>query len=243
MFQGNNNTKTEEKKPIQTKEKDEKKKEEKRKSSNIQEQIRKFTAPESGLKKDEKENKKESNKNEENTKQKEDTKNKIAERIKMMQGGSNTKKDEKKEPPKKLNSLNDRIKAFNEQPKKEEKKTSQVVQNSDTLKKIPNKIDTSKFGGDFASKLSQMNEMFKNQGADPALRHRYSLVPKHGKYNINKEPSGELKNKESSNLGIITEEPDKSKEGYDPSTNLQKTLDAVVVKKNKKKKKPPTFSG
>ena len=193
-----------------------------------------------------------------------------------MQGGSNTKKDEKKEPPKKLNSLNDRIKAFNEQPKKEEKKeekdkdkekekdketdekskgnnkvldrlkkarTSQVVQNSDTLKKIPNKIDTSKFGGDFASKLSQMNEMFKNQGADPALRHRYSLVPKHGKYNINKEPSGELKNKESSNLGIITEEPDKSKEGYDPSTNLQKTLDAVVVKKNKKKKKPPTFSG
>ena len=122
-------------------------------------------------------------------------------------------------------------------------RTSQIVQNTHTLKKIPNKIDTSKFGGEFASKLSQMNEMFKNQGAAPGQRHRFSVIIKPGKFNINKDSSEGLKKTDSSNLGIITEEPDKMKEGYDPSENLQKTLDTVVIKKNKKKKKPSTFDG
>ena len=77
-------------------------------------------------------------------------------------------------------------------------------------------------------------------------KHRFSVTNKHGKFDINKEnkdSSGELKKNESSNLGIIMEEPDKTKEGYDPSSNLKQTLDSVVIKKNKKKKKPPTFDG
>ena len=44
----------------------------------------------------------------------------------------------------------------------------------------------------------------------------------------------------SNNLGIINEEPDKMKEGYDPAANLQQTLEHVVIQKNKKKKKRPT---
>ena len=278
MLQGNNNTpKKEEKKQIQAKDQNEINKEEKSKSSGIQERLRKFSATYTTPKKDEKDNKIDINKNEENIKQKEEAKNKFAERIKMMQGGNNTKKEEIKEPPKKINnlSLSERLKAFSEPSPKEEKekekeketekksdekpksnsrvldrikkaRSSQVSQNTDMLKKIPNKIDTSKFGGDFASKLSQMNEMFRNQGADPGQKHRFSVTNKHGKFDINKEnkdSSGELKKNESSNLGIIMEEPDKTKEGYDPSSNLQQTLDSVVIKKNKKKKKPPTFDG
>ncbi len=50
------------------------------------------------------------------------------------------------------------------------------------------------------------------------------------------------KSSNSGNLGIISEEPDKMKPGYDPAANLEKTLDSIVVKKDKKKKKKkPTF--
>ena len=50
---------------------------------------------------------------------------------------------------------------------------------------------------------------------------------------------------ESKNVGIINEEPYKMKAGYEPSANLEKTLENIVVsqKNKKKKKKPTTFYG
>ena len=57
-----------------------------------------------------------------------------------------------------------------------------------------------------------------------------------------KKESGSWKNTNSNNLGIINEEPDKMKAGYDPSANLEKTLDkVVVVQKNKKKEEETTY--
>ena len=120
-----------------------------------------------------------------------------------------------------------------------------LTQKDDTTKKPPNKMDKPKFGGGaFASRLNQMNEMFKKQAGGGGLSRRFSAVNPTGKYGQPKEIGG-WKNTNSNNLGIINEEPDKMKAGYDPSANLQKTLDKVVViqKNKKKKKKPPTFNG
>ena len=120
-----------------------------------------------------------------------------------------------------------------------------LTQKDDTTKKPPNKMDKPKFGGGaFASRLNQMNEMFKKQAEGGGLSRRFSAVNPTGKYGQPKETGG-WKNTNSNNLGIINEEPDKMKAGYDPSANLQKTLDKVVViqKNKKKKKKPPTFNG
>ena len=98
-----------------------------------------------------------------------------------------------------------------------------------------------KFGGDFASKLNKMNEMFKNQGKDGPIKHRKTVVNSGGQFGFGSPSSGPINNSGSQNLGIINEEPDKMKAGYDPASNLQKTLDSVVVvQKNKKKKKKPT---
>ena len=94
--------------------------------------------------------------------------------------------------------------------------------------------------GTFGSKLSQMNEMFKNKGGPG---HRPTMVmgmPQSFKFGKG-GPSMGSSGGDSNNANIITEEPDKMKAGYDPAANLEKTLDSVVVvKKDKKKKKKPT---
>ena len=95
------------------------------------------------------------------------------------------------------------------------------------------------FGAGFASKLAQMNDFFKKQGAD-GMKHRLSAVAPKPKFGLNKPATTTTNPSSSNNLGIINEEPDKMKEGYDPAANLQQTLEHVVIQKNKKKKKRPT---
>ena len=184
----------------------------------------------------------------------------------MNIGANNIKNDEINEPSKKFNSLNERIKSFNEQSKIVEKEKEKEIkkkndekpkinniilnglnkvnsiqdgQNTNALKKTPNKIGQSKFGEEFASKLNQKKIEFKNQGLAPGQEHRFVHTNKD-----NKNYSEELKKNESSKLVILLEENDELKKGYAPQSKLQKTLDSIVVKKNKKKKKkPPTFVG
>jgi len=210
------------------------------------------------------------------------SKNAFAERIKNMEAANNDKKQEKKEEPKKLNNnfLN-KLKQFQEQPKKEEKpkpkpqekpkekpkenpkeqpknQTSENPQgkptfrnaimerlnkrnSQDTTKKNepPKNNVLNKFGGAFALKLAQMG-MVGNQGP-PGMRHRFSAMIPSSKMGFGKKTESSTQdNNNANNLGIINEEPDKLKEGYDPATNLQKTLDSVVIQKNKKKMKKPT---
>ena len=54
---------------------------------------------------------------------------------------------------------------------------------------------------------------------------------------------GNWKDAGANNLGIINEEPDKMKPGYDPAANLQKKLDVIVVDKRKRKKTIASFKG
>ena len=189
-------------------------------------------------------------------------------RIKSLESGNNNKTEEKKEEPKKLSEKIKKLET-KEPPKKEEKekekpKEEKPKSNNPFLEQInkkansgpviskqnipqktnSNKLDQPKFGGNFASKLSQMNEMFKKQGKDGFTRHRLTVTSPSVKFGGGKDLPG-WKNNDSKNMGIINEEPDKMKAGYDPASNLQKTLDSVVVvQKNKKKKKmKPTFKG
>ena len=189
----------------------------------------------------------------------EGAKNAFAERIKNMEAANNTKKQEKKEEPKKINkNFLDKLNKIQsgEQPKKEEKPqekpklknpfleklnhpNSQEL-NANTKKNEPPKSNVmKKFEAGFASKLAQMNDLFKKQGAD-GMKHRLSAVAPKPKFGLNKPATTTTNPSSSNNLGIINEEPDKMKEGYDPAANLQQTLEHVVIQKNKKKKKRPT---
>ena len=233
--------------PIQKKE--EKPKEDIRKKSNIEEKIKKLSETTNNQEKKPSE--------QDNNKKDENFKAKFAERIKQMQSGNINIKEEKKEAPKKLN-IEEKMKQLGEhdQPKKEEKKEEEkkeeekpkkinpflefdkqnsapTIPKSSTSKRNTNILNSSKFGGNFASR---MNEMFKKRGTEGNLSHTKTFS-KGG-------PSGIKEETGSQNLDIISEEPDKMKPGYDPSVNLQQKLDSVVVQKNKKKKKkPPTFDG
>ena len=202
-----------------------------------------------------KEKKNKKNKKDKKIKPNDELKNKFAERLKMMQGGNIAKKD-KKEEPKKIN-INEKLKQFgaNEQPKKEEKVKEKEKPKNPFLEKInklnshevAKKEDTSKkpgklnLGGSFTSKLNQMNELFKKQAEGGGLKLRTSAMIPSLKMGFGQPAPENIKSSASSNLGIINEEPDKMKPGYDPSSNLQQTLDSVVVvQKNKKKKKRPS---
>ena len=112
--------------------------------------------------------------------------------------------------------------------------------NANTKKNEPPKSNVLKnFEAGFASKLAPMNDLFKKQGAD-GMKHRLSAVAPKPKFGLNKPATTTTNPSSSNNLGIINEEPDKMKEGYDPAANLQQTLEHVVIQKNKKKKKRPT---
>ena len=113
-------------------------------------------------------------------------------------------------------------------------------------KKTETSSKPSPAAGSFGSKLSQMNEMFKNKGLErngpggqrPSMMMGMPQSSKFGKGGGAGNSSG------GGTSGIINEEPDKMRPGYDPAANLEKTLDAVVVvKKDKKKKKKPAFKG
>ena len=92
----------------------------------------------------------------------------------------------------------------------------------------------------FANKL---NDMFKNSKVPPGAKRPSFLVGmpqrKGGIGTFSGGGGG------GNNLGIIKEEPDKMKSGYDPAASLTQTLDSVIVvkKDKKKKKKPKTFAG
>ena len=107
------------------------------------------------------------------------------------------------------------------------------IWHNSTTKQI--KVNIPKWKG-----VSELTFYFENEEADHLEIKGIEFYGSPGNQNVN---IGELKKNESSNLGIIMEEPDKTKEGYDPSSNLQQTLDSVVIKKNKKKKKLPSFDG
>ena len=102
----------------------------------------------------------------------------------------------------------------------------------------PNNV-FNRLGSGFANRLKQMNVLFNNQGKDNDKRRGHSMMVS-SKIGFG---GGNWKNDGSSNLGIINEEPDKMKPGYDPAVNLQKRLDAIVVTKNKRKKTIAEFKG
>jgi hypothetical protein len=91
-----------------------------------------------------------------------------------------------------------------------------------------------------------MSEMFKNKGFErngPGGHRPSMMVGMPQNYKFGKGTEGGNSGGGSAN-GIINEEPDKMRPGYDPAANLEKTLDSVVVvKKDKKKKKKPAFKG
>ena len=95
----------------------------------------------------------------------------------------------------------------------------------------------------FSNKLQFMNQMFKNRGVPNPGKRPSMNVGMPSTFKFGKGGGGLNFAQKSLTNDIIMEEPDKMKAGYDPSANLQKTLDSViVVKKGKKKKKrPQTF--
>ena len=101
-----------------------------------------------------------------------------------------------------------------------------------------------KFGLSFAEKMKQMNNLFKNQGMQGGQRRGRSVMIPSSKLGFGKNNNNAgWKDRGSNNLGIISEEPDKMKPGYDPASNLQKTLDGVVVDKRKRKMTRAVFKG
>ena len=108
MMQGNDPTKKEENKPEckisgqkEIKDEKEKTKEDKDKGNNVQSMIKNLSSKDSQNKTEEEKkiSEKDLNRKDESTKPNTEIKNKFAERIKAMQGGINTKKEEKKEEP------------------------------------------------------------------------------------------------------------------------------------------------
>jgi hypothetical protein len=156
----------------------------------------------------------------ETNKKKEDT----SKNTKPIGAFNNLKKVEKEPPKPKPN----RISTFQEK--------NNIVNNISTIKKDDNSKPSSgnnKFSFGFGERLKQMNSLFKNQGKDMDKRRGHSMMVTHSKMGFGQ---GNWKNVGSNDLGIINEEPDKMKPGYDPSVNLQKKLDVIVVKKDKRKK-------
>ena len=88
-----------------------------------------------------------------------------------------------------------------------------------------------------------MNDLFKTQSQQDHLRRGKSVRISSTKLGFGQGKS-DWKDSGPNNLGIIKEEPDKMKPGYDPAANLEKTLDkVVVVNKKKKKMKKAVFKG
>ena len=163
----------------------------------------------------------------ESNKIKEDT----SKNIKPFGAFNNLKKVEKEVPknePKRISTFQEKI-----------NKTNNIgTIKKDDISKSNNAFN--RLGSGFADRLKQMNVLFKNQGKDSDKRRGHSMIVTSSKMGIG---GGNWKNPGSTNLGIINEEPDKMKPGYDPSAHLQKRLDAIVVTKNKIKKTIVAFKG
>ena len=105
-----------------------------------------------------------------------------------------------------------------------------LVQQQEIQKKTETSSKPSPVVGSFGSKLDQMNEMFKNKilERNGTGGHRLSMmigVPQNFKFGKG-GPSLGSSGGGGKNSDIIIEEPDKMKQGYDPTTNLQKALDS-----------------
>ena len=150
----------------------------------------------------------------------------------------------KKEPIlKKGNLVSDRMKKIKEEDsltKKSER--GRVRFNEQNKKETQDKIKNNKFGLGFSEKLRKMNELFKNQGKDQGPKRGHSVMVSSSKLGFGKE-RGNWRDAGANNLGIINEEPDKMKPGYDPAANLQEKLDVIVVDKRKRKKTIASFKG
>ena len=175
--------------------------------------------------------------------------NNFLNKLKQFQPGEQKKEEKPKEkPPEKPKEKPPEKPNENSEEKPKEKPTFRNAimerlnkrNSQDTGKKNepPKNNILNKFGGAFALKLAQMNGIM-NPGQGPS-KHRFSAMIPSSKMGLDKKPSTSTQdNNNSNNLGIINEEPDKLKEGYDPAENLQKTLDNVVIQKKKKKMKKP----
>ena len=181
--------------------------------------------------------------------------NSIGDKIKNL--NKNEEKNlPKKEEPKKMGNLASRINFFNnnnqakkEVPKEQPKKLNKI---SDKSKNMFEKNETTSTASikpspapAFQNKISQMSEMFKNRGIGPGV-HRPSMMIKMPQgFGIGKESQGDGSSGDESSTkndeDIIKDIVDTNKEGYDPSANLQKYLDAVVIQKYKKKRRKTIF--
>ena len=183
--------------------------------------------------------------------------NVVSERLKMTTAGNNAPKKQDKVQFK-LNNEQNIIKQDNSNinknnnkaqnhikdiPKEENKRINPILEKNKQKKEEMVKPKENSNGGvglGFAEKMKKMNELFKNQGNQS--RRGKSVMVKGTKFGFGKESSG-WNNNGSNNLGIISEEPDKMKPGYDPASNLQQTLDGVVINKRKRKMTRAVFKG
>ena len=149
--------------------------------------------------------------------------------MKLFGGGSNLKIIEKNQSKR---TNDDNI----GEAKKEEK------QKKEPPKKLREKEEPIKFSGcGFSEKLKLMNDMFKKQEKEYGPRRGFSVRGPSSRFGFGNSGAG-WKDGGNNNLGIIMEEPDKMKPGYDPALNLEKKLDEVImVQKNKKKKKSISY--
>ena len=167
------------------------------------------------------------------------------------------KKEEKpkeNEPKNKFNNIQNKTKEDNPKPnknfikqnsinsnqKEEQKKINPFIEKNTIKKEETAKpvASNNKIGSTFAEKMKKMNELFKNQPMSNQIGRRKTVSVPNPKLE-----RMSWKNRGSANLGIISEEPDKMRPGYDPAANLEKTLDSVVINKRKRKMTRAVFKG
>ena len=176
----------------------------------------------------------------------------------------------KEEKPKKVNSIQDRIKQFQnapQQPKPEEKKkVNPPNAMAERFKKMQeeNKINSKKseplpkrFSANInpvnfnpqAVKIDDKNNKNENKKEDNKVESKFKQMQKMlnqrgGRMIGAPRPSAQIMG--MPNLGqqeIMKENVDKQRPGFNPVDELEKNLDNIVVKKDKKTKTKPNFQG
>ena len=126
-----------------------------------------------------------------------------------------------------------------EKDEKEEDEKLERRERSNTEFK-PLKKDIKVEPGSFKDKLNFLKEKFNQKGGIPKVFQRPSVdVNMGGLFFGQPYQKTDAKNAK----GIVGDEPDKLKTGYDPNDELTKKLGGIAVNNNKKKKKPKAFEG
>jgi hypothetical protein len=167
----------------------------------------------------------------------------IAEKAKMMMGGqakptNNNNQNMNNNINNKNNNINNKI---NANMNKNINMNNNINNNNKNVNNNANKNTNNNANNNInptnkkpLSKFEQMRLMMENKGIGGKPRPSAQINP--GGFNFGKGG-------EDGNKGIINDQSDKMKAGYNPVNDLEKKLDNIVVQKDKKKKKKPNFQG